>query len=116
MFKYDFPQISEVGLPLTEGTAIGNEKCCATRCIPADSACCDNSPTGGWCEGSQYVCQPCPAGQTCYARNIDTGGSVVVSFACCKNNVCTFDLSSSTLVTSISAPNSPSPVSSETTV
>src|SRR6266498_1450172 len=98
--------------------ATGSEKCCGTRCISADLACCDQN-VGVWCSSPTAVCEPCPEGQTCYANDIDENGQLVgesvVSWDCCENNVCSFIVSSgtATLVSSI-VPSSPTAASPST--
>jgi hypothetical protein len=86
--------------------ATDTEKCCGVTCISADLDCCETDPVPGWCNYPTDVCQPCPAGQTCYAQDINTGEEDVVSWACCGSDVCTFTVSSGTLVSTISAASS----------
>jgi hypothetical protein len=86
--------------------AIDTEKCCGATCISADLDCCVTDPVPIWCLDPTYVCEPCPAGQTCYVYDFDTDEQDVVSWTCCENNVCTFTVSSGTLVSMISAASS----------
>ena len=86
--------------------ATDTEHCCGGTCIEADLECCQTDPYGVWCLSPTGVCEPCPAGQTCYATNIDTGELFVSSWTCCDNDVCSFILSSGTLVSTISAASS----------
>jgi hypothetical protein len=84
-------------------------KCCGDTCISADLACCETDPDPGWCNDPTGVCESCPAGQTCYAQDINTGERDVVSWTCCESNICSFIVSTGTLVSTISATSSQSP-------